>query len=165
MAKRFSEVAPFVPIEYSYDVGKILYRGKSEFQKIMVFENPYFGKMLILDGVVQLTERDEFFYHEMLTHVIMNAHPNPRKVVVIGGGDGGTVREVLKHKKVEKVYFIEIDQKVIDVSRRFFPTISCNLRPLIFEKASLQATIFPLLSQMLMPSVETRNIAFNILFS
>ncbi len=128
MAKRFSEVAPFVPIEYSYDVGKVLYRGKSKFQKIMVFENPYFGKMLILDGVVQLTERDEFFYHEMLTHVVMNAHPNPKKVVVIGGGDGGTVREVLKHKKVEKVYFIEIDQKVIDVSRRFFPTVSCDVK-------------------------------------
>ena len=77
--------------------------------------------MLILDGVVQITERDEFFYHEMLTHVALHAHPAPRKVIVIGGGDGGAVREVLKHKTVEKVYFIEIDEEVINVSRKFFP--------------------------------------------
>jgi spermidine synthase len=93
----------------------------------MVFENPYFGRMLILDGIVQLTERDEFFYHEMLAHIVMHAHPNPRKVVVIGGGDGGTVREVLKHKTVEKVYFIEIDNKVIEISKKYFPTVSCSI--------------------------------------
>lgn len=127
MPKRFIETAPFVPIEYSYEVDKVLYRGESEFQKIMVFENPYFGKMLILDGIVQLTERDEFFYHEMLTHVAMHAHPNPRKVIVIGGGDGGTVREVLKHRTVTNVYFIEIDRKVIEISKKYFPAISCGI--------------------------------------
>ncbi|GBE06693.1 spermidine synthase [bacterium BMS3Abin10] len=128
MAKKFSEAAPFVPIEYRYEVQKVLYKGKSKFQKIMVFENPYFGRMLILDDVVQLTERDEFFYHEMLTHVLMHAHPDPRKVVVIGGGDGGSVREVLKHKCVEKVYFVEIDKKVIDISKKFFPSVICDLK-------------------------------------
>ncbi len=124
---KFFENAPFVAVEYGYEVEKILYKGKSKFQEIMVFENPYFGRMLILDGVVQLTERDEFFYHEMLTHVPMHAHPEPKKVVVVGGGDGGTVREVLKHKSVEKVYFIEIDEEVINISKQFFPTLSCSI--------------------------------------
>jgi spermidine synthase len=121
---RFTETAPFVAIEYSYEVEKVLYRKKSKFQDIMVFENPYFGRIMTLDGIVQVTERDEFFYHEMLTHPVMHAHPDPRTVVVVGGGDGGSVREVLKHKNVEKCYFIEIDPEVIAVSREFFPTIS-----------------------------------------
>lgn len=121
---KFTETAPFVAIEYLYDVEKIHYKNKSKFQEVMVIENPYFGKMLLLDNVTQITERDEFFYHEYLTHVAMHAHPNPKKVVVIGGGDGGTVREVLKHKSVEKCYFIEIDPEVIEVSRKFFPTVA-----------------------------------------
>ncbi|MEW6569915.1 MAG: polyamine aminopropyltransferase [Nitrospirota bacterium] len=121
---KFFERAPYAPVEYSYDVEEILFKGKSKFQEIMVIRNPYFGRMLILDDVVQLTERDEFFYHEMLTHVAMHAHPNPRRVVVIGGGDGGAVREVLKHKSVEKIYFVEIDEEVINVSRKFFPAVA-----------------------------------------
>jgi spermidine synthase len=124
---KFFEKAPYAPVEYAYDVEEILYIGKSKFQEIKVIKNPYFGKMLILDDVVQITERDEFFYHEMLTHVVLHAHPNPRKVVVIGGGDGGTVREVLKHKSVEKVYFIEIDEAVIQVSRKYFPSVSSGV--------------------------------------
>ena len=121
---KFTESAPFVAIEYTYEVEKILYKGKSKFQDILVFENSHFGNMLVLDRAVQITERDEFFYHEMLTHVAMHAHPNPKRVVVVGGGDGGTVREVLKHKSVEKVYFIEIDPEVIRVSKEFFPTVA-----------------------------------------
>lgn len=124
---RFTETAPFVAVEYSYEVGQILYRKKSRFQDILVFENHHFGRMLVLDGVVQMTERDEFFYHEMLTHVVMHAHPMPRTVVVIGGGDGGTVREVLKHRSVEKVYFVEIDPEVIRVSREFFPSVASSV--------------------------------------
>jgi len=124
---KFFEKAPYAPVEYSYDVEEILYKGKSKFQEIRVIRNPYFGKMLILDDVVQLTERDEFFYHEMLTHVVMHAHPCPKKVIVIGGGDGGVVREVLKHKTVEKVYFVEIDEEVINVSRRFFPNVASGV--------------------------------------
>ncbi|MCK5506744.1 MAG: spermidine synthase, partial [Thermodesulfovibrionia bacterium] len=81
---RLFEKDPYSPIQYVYDISKILYSGKSEFQEIMVVENPYFGRMLILDGVVQLTEKDEFFYHEMLAQVVMHAHPNARNVVVIG---------------------------------------------------------------------------------
>jgi spermidine synthase len=124
---KFFEKAPYAPVEYSYDVEEILYRGKSKFQEIIVIRNPHFGKMLILDDVVQLTERDEFFYHEMLTHVVMHAHPDPRRVIVIGGGDGGVVREVLKHKTIEKVYFVEIDKEVINISKRFFPNIASGV--------------------------------------
>lgn len=124
---KFFEKAPYAPVDYCYDVEEILYKGKSKFQEIMVIKNPHFGKMLILDEVVQLTERDEFFYHEMLTHIAMYAHPNPKKVIVIGGGDGGVVREVIKHKTVEKVYFVEIDEEVINISKRFFPTVACSI--------------------------------------
>lgn len=125
---RFFEKDPYAPIQYSYEVSKVLYHKRSKFQDIMVFENPHFGKILVLDGVVQITEKDELFYHEMLTHVVMNSHPNPKKVIVIGGGDGGTVREVLKHKSVEKVYFIEIDEEVINVSKKFFPRVAGGIR-------------------------------------
>src|SRR4030043_971687 len=130
---KFFEKAPYAPVEYLYDVEEILYKGKSKFQDIMVIRNPYFGKMLILDDVVQLTERDEFFYHEMLTHIVMHAHPSPKKVVVIGGGDGGVVREVRKHKTVDKVYFVEIDEEVISVSKRFFPDVASGIDDLRVE--------------------------------
>jgi spermidine synthase len=123
----FFEKDPYAPIQYVYGVDKILHKSKSDFQEIMVIENPYFGNILVLDDVVQITERDEFFYHEMLVHVVMHAHPEPRNVIVIGGGDGGTVREVLKHDSVEKVYFIEIDEEVINVSRKFFPSVACGV--------------------------------------
>ena len=124
---KFTEKAPYAPVEYLYDVEEILYKGKSKFQEIMVIKNPYYGKMMILDDVVQITERDEFFYHEMLTHVAMHANPNPKKVIVIGGGDGGVVREVLKYRRVEKVFFVEIDEEVINISRRFFPAVSSGV--------------------------------------
>ena len=124
---KFIEKDPYAPIQYSYDVSKILYESKSKFQNILVFENPFFGKILVLDDVVQITEKDEFFYHEMLAHVVMNAHPEPKNVMVIGGGDGGTVREVIKHKTVEKVYFIEIDEEVIQVSKKFFPDVASGM--------------------------------------
>lgn len=124
---KFFEKDPYASVTYVYDVSNMLYAGKSQYQDIKVIENPYFGRMLLLDDVVQITDRDEFFYHEMLVHVVMHAHPNPKKVVVIGGGDGGTVREVVRHKSVEKVYFIEIDEEVINVSKKFFPTVASEM--------------------------------------
>ncbi|NOX21115.1 MAG: polyamine aminopropyltransferase [Nitrospirae bacterium] len=124
---KFFEKDPYSPIQYVYEIDKILYKTRSQYQEIMVVENPYFGRMLILDGVVQFTEKDEFFYHEMLVHVLMHAHPEPKTIVVIGGGDGGAVREVLKHDTVEKLYFVEIDKEVIETSKRFFPTVSCEI--------------------------------------
>jgi spermidine synthase len=124
---KFFEKDPYAPIQYVYDVEHILHKSKSPFQEIMVIENPHFGRMLILDGVVQITARDDFFYHEMLVHVLMHAHPNPKKVIVIGGGDGGVVREVLKHESVEKIYFIEIDEEVINVSKKYFPEVASGV--------------------------------------
>ncbi len=124
---KFFERDPYAPVQYVYDVDKVLHRSRSEFQEIVVIENPHFGKMLILDGVVQITERDEFFYHEMLAHVLMHAHPRPSRVVVIGGGDGGAVREVLKHEAVEQVYFVEIDREVIEVSKKYFPSVASGV--------------------------------------
>jgi len=124
---RLFERDPYSPIQYVYEVSDILYSKKSPYQEIMVVENPYFGRMLLLDGVVQLTEKDEFFYHEMLVHVVMHVHPEARNVAVIGGGDGGAVREVLRHGSVERLYFVEIDEEVIRTSKKFFPTVSSEI--------------------------------------
>ncbi|QWR77351.1 polyamine aminopropyltransferase [Candidatus Magnetomonas plexicatena] len=121
---KFIEQEPYSPIAHTYEVEKILHKEKSKFQELTVIQNPFFGRMLLLDGIVQITDRDELFYHEIITQIVMHAHPEPKRVVVIGGGDGGVVKEVLKHKSVEKVYFVEIDEAVIRVSKEFFPSVS-----------------------------------------
>ncbi|MCE9501874.1 MAG: polyamine aminopropyltransferase [Leptospira sp.] len=97
---------------------------KTPFQQIDVFETQAFGKVFTLDGVIMMTESDEFSYHEMITHVPMMSHPNPEYVLVVGGGDGGTVREVLKHSSVKEVHLCEIDKGVVDISRKHFPAIA-----------------------------------------
>lgn len=99
----------------------------SDYQEILLLDTYEFGKMLVLDGAVQTTERDEFIYHEMLSHPALLYHKNPERVLVIGGGDGGTVREVLKHPSVKEVHLCEIDRMVIDVSKEYLPTISSKL--------------------------------------
>lgn len=109
---------------YGYWVEEVLYSGRSGFQKIDVVQTAFFGRMLLLDDLVMTTEKDEFIYHDMISHIPLLAHPDPRRVLVIGGGDGGTVREVLKHPSVEEVVLCEIDGEVIEVSKRFLPTIS-----------------------------------------
>ncbi|MEW6034015.1 MAG: polyamine aminopropyltransferase [Chloroflexota bacterium] len=120
----FSEDDPFSPIRYSYSMQDMLYTHRSPFAEISVAEHSYFGRMLVLNGVVQLTERDEYLYHEMLAHVPLHAHPSPQDVLIIGGGDGGTLREVLKHGTVKKAVMAEIDEEVIETSKRFLPTLS-----------------------------------------
>lgn len=102
---------------------------RSPFQHIQVFDTKDFGRMLVLDGKVQCSERDEFTYHEMLAHVPLLTHPNPQKVLVVGGGDGGTVREVLKHPSVTKVTLVEIDEQVIEVARKWLPSMASGLAP------------------------------------
>lgn len=104
-------------------IDDILYDDRSAFQHIQVAHSPLFGRMLILDGAIQTTEKDEYLYHEMLVHLPLVSHPAPRRVLIIGGGDGGTLEEVLKHP-VEHVTMVEIDRAVVDVSRRYLPTIS-----------------------------------------
>jgi spermidine synthase len=123
----FHESDPFAPINYAYEFEQILCQRKTSYQELLIFSNPFFGKVLALDGVVQLTERDEYFYHEMLSHVALHAHPRPVDVLVIGGGDGGTVRELVKHKGVKRVVLVELDREVIGASREHLPTLSSGL--------------------------------------
>lgn len=120
----FQEKDPFSPIKYGYEIEEIICKRKTKHQELMVFRNPHFGKVMVLDGVVQVTERDEHFYHEMLAQVAMHAHPAPRNVLIIGGGDGGTLREVLKHDLVEKALVVELDFGVVEASKEFLPTLS-----------------------------------------
>ncbi len=100
---------------------------KSPFQQIAVLDTAKFGRMLVLDGIINVTEFDEFAYHEMIVHVPMICHPCPRKVLVIGGGDGGAVREALKHPEVREVHLCEIDREVVEVSKEYLPEISAGL--------------------------------------
>lgn len=102
---------------------KKLYSGRSPYQKIKVFDTFHFGKILVLDGIFQTSEKDEFIYHEMLCHLPMFSCPNPKKILIIGGGDGGALEKVLKHP-VEKVWMVEVDKKIIEVSRKYLPSIS-----------------------------------------
>jgi len=105
---------------FSIQCEEILYAEKSDYQDIVVFKSSTYGNVLVLDGVIQFTERDEFAYQEMITHLPMFAHKEPKKVLIIGGGDGGVLREVVKHPSVEKIDMCEIDDKVIDCAKRFF---------------------------------------------
>lgn len=109
---------------YSIEYDDVLFSGRSDFQQIEVIQSIDFGRMLVLDGVINLTELDEAVYHEMLVHVPLFSHPNPESVLIIGGGDGGTAREVLRHTSLTKVRQVEIDARVIEVCKRYFPSIS-----------------------------------------
>jgi spermidine synthase len=120
----FQEEDPFAPVSYDYKVEEILCSRQTKYQKLLIFKSPYFGKVLALNGVVQLTERDEYFYHEMLAQVALHAHPYPTDVLIIGGGDGGTLREVLKHQVVKRALVVELDGEVIEACEEFFPTLS-----------------------------------------
>lgn len=105
-------------------VNKILENETTEFQELEMFETAEFGNMLLLDGMVMTSEKDEFVYHEMIAHVPLFTHPSPRQVLIVGGGDGGTIREVLKHEIVEKITQVEIDGKVVEYSKKHLPSIS-----------------------------------------
>lgn len=104
-------------------ITRTLFRQKTEFQELAIHETPAFGRILTLDGVCQTTERDEFFYHEMMTHLPILAHGEVRKVLIIGGGDGGILRETLKHRSVEKATLVEIDPAVIELTKTYIPSI------------------------------------------
>ena len=106
-------------------VDEEIYDGKTAFQSVRVFRNERLGRVLVLDDVVQTTEADEFFYHEMLTHPTMLAHGNVKNVLIIGGGDGGCMEEVLKHD-VDKVVLAELDPDVIELSKQYLPSICGN---------------------------------------
>jgi spermidine synthase len=108
-------------------IKETLHTEKSEFQEIAMLDTLQWGKMLVLDGMVMTTDKDEFVYHEMIAHVALNTHPNPKKVLVVGGGDGGAIREIVKHPSVEKAVLAEIDGRVIEVSKQYLPQIASEL--------------------------------------
>jgi spermidine synthase len=105
-------------------IDRLLYDSRTDHQRIKVFENATFGRVMTLDGVVQVTERDNFIYHEMLTHVPILAHGAARKVLIVGGGDGGMAREALRHAGLERVTMVEIDAGVVEFCRAYLPAIS-----------------------------------------
>ncbi|ODV83733.1 hypothetical protein CANARDRAFT_202398 [[Candida] arabinofermentans NRRL YB-2248] len=108
----------------SLRVKKILHVEKSLYQDVLVFESTDYGNVLVLDGAIQVTERDEFAYQEMIAHLALNSHPNPKRVLVIGGGDGGVLREVVKHESVEEAVLCDIDEAVIRLSKQYLPSLS-----------------------------------------
>ncbi len=103
---------------------QLLHQETTPFQKLMIADLAEWGRTLILDGAVQYTEKDEFIYHEMMAHVPLMSHPNPKEVLIIGGGDGGTLREVLKHRQVTGVDMVEIDRRVVELSQTFLPGVA-----------------------------------------
>lgn len=105
-------------------VSKTLFSGRSEYQKLEIVETLDFGRMMLLDGLVMVTERDEFVYHDMIVHPALFTHPEARKVLVIGGGDGGSIREIMKHPTVEQAVLCEIDGLVIEKSIELLPTMA-----------------------------------------
>lgn len=111
-------------VQTRYRVKSVLYDKMSKFQHLLLVDTYSYGKMLLLDGIVQVTEKDEFIYHEMMVHVPMLSHQAPRKVFIIGGGDGGILREVLRYKTVEKVTIVEIDPMVIQLCKEFLPDLN-----------------------------------------
>ncbi len=108
-------------------VTKTLFSGKSEFQQLDIVETVDYGRMMLLDGLVMVTERDEFIYHDMIVHPALFTHPDPKKVLVVGGGDGGSIREIMKHPGVELAVLCEIDGLVIDKSIELLPAMACEI--------------------------------------
>lgn len=109
---------------HSMKVEKILFKERSDYQEVLVFESSTYGKVLVLDGIVQLTDKDECAYQEMIVHLPLCSIESPKNVLVVGGGDGGVLREISRHTSVEHIDICEIDKMVIDVSKKFFPELS-----------------------------------------
>lgn len=123
---------------FSLEVNEILYQGKSPFQEIIVADTKQFGRVLSLDGVFQTSDAEEWVYHEMITHIPLYLHPHPERVLIIGGGDGGAAREVLRHDEVQSVDMVEIDAEVVRLAKTYFPDIASAL---IAEPDRLHLTI------------------------
>ncbi len=113
-------------MKISFRVRQQLFSQQSDFQHIQVLDSYEFGRVLVMDGFIMMTEKDEFIYHEMISHVPMAVHPALRKILVIGGGDGGVLRELCRYPGVEEITLVEIDPMAVEVSRRFLPTVSLS---------------------------------------
>ena len=107
-------------------IDELLYEKKTEYHQLTIFKNSIFGKILVIDDVVQTTEKDEFIYHEMLTHVPIFSHGLIKNVLIIGGGDGGILREVCRHKTIQSITMVEIDINIINLCKKYFPNHSNN---------------------------------------
>jgi spermidine synthase len=105
-------------------VDELLFEEKTDHQHLVIFHNAAFGRVMVLDGIVQTTEKDEFIYHEMLAHTPILAHGAPQSVLIIGGGDGGMLREVTRHRSLEQIFLVEVDRRVIALCRRYLPNHS-----------------------------------------
>ncbi|RMG41245.1 MAG: polyamine aminopropyltransferase [Methanobacteriota archaeon] len=127
MGVTFTEYYPEVNGSFTIPISKVLYNEHSPYQKIDIVESPQFGRVLLLDDMIMLTEKDEFIYHEMIAHVPMFVHPNPREILVIGGGDGGTVRELLRHPEVEHIDLVDIDEMVSQACLKYIPSVAGKL--------------------------------------
>ena len=114
-------------VKLSIRIDRQLYSAHSDFQRIDVFESKEFGRFLTLDGYMMLTERDEFIYHEMITHVPMAVHPGAERVLVIGAGDGGVVRELTRYASIRQIDMVEIDPLVVEVCKKYLPQTACRL--------------------------------------
>uniref|UniRef100_UPI00358E5B50 spermidine synthase-like n=1 Tax=Myxine glutinosa TaxID=7769 RepID=UPI00358E5B50 len=124
----FTEMSPLFPGQgFSLQVQEVLYSGRSDFQDILVFQSKTYGRVLALDGVIQCTERDEFAYQEMMAHLPLTSHPLPENVLIVGGGDGGVLREVVKHPEVKHVTLCEIDKEVTRVAKLHLPWMTTAL--------------------------------------
>lgn len=127
MAIRYSEIYPEINGALQFDVDRVLFFEQSPFQKVEIYDTPGFGKVLVIDGFVMLTEKDEFVYHEMIAHTPLFVHPEPKQVLIIGGGDGGTARECLRHVNVEHVDLVDIDETVSRACLEFMPGVASQL--------------------------------------
>ena len=136
MSKWFDENLHY-GFRISLEANELIHSENTGLQDLLIFRNPFFGKVLMLDGIIQLTEADEFIYHESLSHIALFAHGNIKKALVIGGGDGGTAREILKHKCIEHLTVVEIDAKVVEFSQKYLPTICKN----VFDEPRLTLVI------------------------
>ncbi|QNS01926.1 MAG: polyamine aminopropyltransferase [Buchnera aphidicola (Pentalonia nigronervosa)] len=107
-------------------IDKLLYKKKNQYQEIVIFKNSILGYVMAIDGIIQTTEKDEFIYHEMLTHVPMFTHGNIKNVLIIGGGDGGILREICRHKNIKHITMVEIDIDIINLCKKYFPKHNCR---------------------------------------
>jgi spermidine synthase len=114
-------------IGFSIKIKEKIFEKQSQFQKIEIYDTETLGRLLLLDGKTMVSDKDEHIYHEMITHIPLNTHPNPKRALVIGGGDGGTIREIIKHPSIEEAYLVEIDEDVINACKEYFPEVSCAL--------------------------------------
>ena len=112
-------------VKHCFLIENLVFKGRSPWQKFLIFDNPLYGRIFVLDEFVQLSEKDESIYHEMIVHPILFSHPNPQNVLVIGGGDGGVLKEVLKHP-INKIDLVELDEKVIDISKKYLPFLGAK---------------------------------------